>query len=358
MPIQNRTEPAVLSAGELADLLDTSAGADQLYSRARNVLLDHSGDGVYLRGLVEVSNRCRKNCFYCGLRRDNRLIDRYTMPPEEIISCLEKGYTAGLRSFLLQSGESLGPEHIDLVMQVLKWCSKSIPDARIVLSLGELGPETLDRLRGAGAHRYLLRIEASSPDLYQRLHPSDRLHCYASRLEVLEHLRDSGWQTGTGVLIGLPGQKETDLAEDLLFMKDFDVDMIGMGPYIENSETPLYSRRNELSSPDERAELTARMIALARILMPTVNIAATTALQTVSPHGLRRGLCAGANVVMPNLTPLKYRDSYSLYRGKTRVADTLDEILDSLKEECSAIGRTLLKGDPGDPLHYSRRMSQ
>ena len=210
----------------------------------------------------------------------------------------------------------------------------------------------------AGAHRYLLRIEASSPVLYGRLHPSDPIHSYGSRLGVLEYLRDSGWQTGTGVLIGIPGQTEKDLAEDLLFMREFDVDMIGMGPYIENSDTPLFSSRKELPGLDERAELTARMIALARILMPTVNIAATTALQTVSSRGLREGLLAGANVVMPNLTPADYRDSYSLYKGKTMVADTLKDIVKNLEEECSSIGRTLLKEDPGDPLHYSIRMNR
>ncbi|MBD3277117.1 MAG: [FeFe] hydrogenase H-cluster radical SAM maturase HydE [Candidatus Aegiribacteria sp.] len=358
MPIPSRTDPAPPAAEELADLLDTSSGSDDLYRRARNVLLENAGDGVYLRGLVEISNHCRKNCFYCGLRRDNRLIERYAMSADEIISCLERGYSTGLRSFLLQSGESLGPEHTELVIDVLNWCSESIPDARMVLSLGELEPDTLERLRGAGGHRYLLRIETSSPVQYRGMHPSDRLHSYSSRLAVLEYLRDSGWQTGTGVLIGLPGQTEMDLAEDLLFIREFDVDMIGMGPYIENSDTPLYRRKAELRSAEERAELTARMIALARILMPTVNIAATTALQTVSPHGLRKGLSAGANVIMPNLTPTHYRDSYTLYHGKTRVADTLDEILDSLEEECSAIGRTLVKGDPGDPLHYSRRMSK
>lgn len=341
---------------ELVDCLKGKGPDRNLFDTADAVLRSRVGSAVYLRGLVEISNRCRKNCFYCGLRRDNSLVSRYTIPFEEITACLESGYSKGLRSFLLQSGELLGEKCIELIEKVLEWSISNLPDVKMVLSVGELHSDEYDRLLHAGAHRYLLRIETSSPELYSRYHPPDEIHSYRARLKDLEYLRDSGWQTGTGVLIGLPGQTEENLADDLLFMRDMDIDMIGMGPYIENRETPLWERMNELPSTDNRILLTLRMIALARLLMPRVNIAATTALQTVSSDGLERGLLAGANVVMPNLTPPAYRENYNLYHGKTLVGDTFDDIIKDLGSRSSSIDRAVDISNPGDPLHFSDRM--
>jgi biotin synthase len=339
----------------LRDLL-SGGGPDEVLFRSSHLkLLEEMGGQVYLRGLVEISNICRKNCFYCGLRRDNTYIDRYSMRPAEIMGSLRRGYRQGLRSFLLQSGEFLGEEHIEMVAGILRKCSSTMPGARMVLSLGELPEEIYDRLRKAGGHRYLLRIETSSPELYRHFHPDDPLHSHGSRLRALEYLRDSGWQTGTGVLIGLPGQTAADLAEDILFMKRMDMDMVGMGPYIESPDTPLLDRADEILPAETRTILTLRMIALARLALPGVNIAATTALQTLSNSGLERGLLAGANVIMPNLTPERYRESYSLYTGKTRAGDTPSEMMDALRVMCLAIGRELKLYDPGDPPHYRER---
>ncbi|MBN2588088.1 MAG: [FeFe] hydrogenase H-cluster radical SAM maturase HydE [Candidatus Fermentibacteraceae bacterium] len=339
----------------LRDLLSGGGPDEELFRSAHLKLLEEMGGRVYLRGLVEISNNCRKNCFYCGLRRDNASIDRYSMRPMEIMGSLRRGYRLGLRSFLLQSGELLGEEHLEMVAGILRSCSSTMPGARMVLSLGELPEEIYDRLRIAGGHRYLLRIETSSPVLYGHFHPDDPLHSHGARLRALEYLRDSGWQTGTGVLIGLPGQTVEDLAEDILFMKRMDMDMVGMGPYIESPGTPLLERADEIFPAETRILLTLRMIALTRLALPGVNIAATTALQTLSVSGLERGLLAGANVVMPNLTPERYRESYNLYTGKTRVRDTPSEMIDDLRDRCLAIGRELSLYDPGDPPHFKER---
>jgi biotin synthase len=340
----------------LSRLLSDEKGQEELFQSAHELLLRELGDAVYLRGLIEVSNRCGKNCLYCGLRSDNRGVDRYAMTLDEIIDCLLRGHSAGLRSFLLQSGELPSRDQIDLTKSVLQWCSSEIPEDRIVLSMGELPNSVYDEFRNAGAARYLLRIETSSEELYRRFHPSD--HDYFNRLRCLEYLRDSGWQTGTGVLIGLPGQDAGHLADDLRFMKDMNVDMIGMGPYIEHPDTPMMKFARTLPSKSARRDLTLRMIALARLTMPFVNIAATTALQTISGKGLILGLRAGANVVMPNLTPARYRENYNLYTGKIMVEDSLEEILERLSGACREVGRRMVTEDPGDPVHYGKRMSR
>ncbi len=345
-----------LTRSRIIDCLKGGGPDASLFDAADSVLRNGIGPSVYLRGLVEISNECRKNCFYCGLRRDNSTVSRYTMPQDEITASLESGYSLGLRSFLLQSGELLGEKHIRLIENVLNWTVSNLPEVRMVLSVGELTFKEYDRLRHAGAHRFLLRIETSSPELYGCYHPGDSVHSYATRLRDLEYLLETGWQTGTGVLIGLPGQTEEDLADDLLFMLEMDIDMIGMGPYIENPDTPLIDSADKLQSAKDRTLLTLRMIAIARLLMPSVNMAATTALQTLGSDGLERGLLAGANVVMPNLTPEIYRDKYNLYQGKTAVGDTLEEILEDLDSRSKAINRIVNLSNPGDALHFTDRM--
>ncbi len=347
-----------LSRGSIIKFLEGGEPDSELFEAARAALHKSAGSGVFLRGIIELSNNCRKNCFYCGLRKDNITFSRYTIPFDEVVSVLESGYAKGLRSFLLQSGELPGALHIDHVEKILRWVSGNLEGVRMVLSIGELPFGTLERLKGAGAHRYLLRIEASTEEFYERFHPDDGLHEYDDRLRSLQMIRASGWQTGTGVLIGLPGQTAENLADDLLFMKEIDIDMCGMGPYLEHEQTPLWNRRGELREWEEREILTLRMISLLRILLPTINIAATTALQTLDPEGLEKGLMAGANVVMPNLTPMKYRKNYNLYQGKVHVDDTLDGILKILENRCGAIGRNVELGNPGDPLHFTDRMKE
>jgi len=343
------------STEELSRILSGQGPDDRLFAAAREALFSSVGVGVYLRGLLETSNKCRKNCLYCGLRRDNSNVFRYDMSAGEILSAMETGYASGLRSFLLQSGELPDDRHLNLVEEVLRRSNEAMPGIRMVLSMGELPAETLNRLRKAGAHRYLLRIESSSSDLYRRFHPGDMLHDHAARIRVLQDLRSSGWQTGTGVLIGLPGQTAEHLAADLMFMKDLDIDMCGMGPYLPHEDTPMKDLPDELPTPEERILLTLRMIALARIMMPTINIAATTALQTLDPRGLEMGLDAGANVVMPNLTPARYRREYNLYQGKVQVDDGLGEMLRTLRRKCSTLSRKVMTGEAGDPVHYTLR---
>lgn len=346
------------SRDELAFLLEGGGPDPDLFAAARDELLRSIGGGVYLRGLIEISNTCRKNCLYCGLRRDRKALDRYSMEPDEVLDALAVGYRMGLRSFLLQSGEMLGRDHIEKVAWILRRCREELPGARMVLSLGELTEEDFDMLRASGGERYLLRIECSSPSLYGRFHPDDSLHSHGGRMGAIRYLRDSGWQTGTGVLIGLPLQTCGDLADDLLFIRDMDVDMVGMGPYVESPGTPLAEVAGPAPDPGTRTVLTLRMTALVRLMNRGVNIAATTALQTLSTDGLERGLLAGANVVMPNLTPAPYRWKYDLYSGKSEVSDSPEQIIGELSERCRSIGRELVLEDPGDPPHYRERMME
>jgi len=348
---------AVLDHEDLVEILDGDPALENALFRAGAAVLKRTlGNSVYLRGIVEISNACQKNCFYCGLRRDNTGLARYSMPYEEIVDALRRGYDSGLRSFLLQSGEMLGGAHIDKVVRVLEWMGEEYGDSvRMVLSLGELPKGVLKRLRKAGGHRYLLRIEASDQQLYMKLHPRNSIHRHSSRLTCLEDLRETGWQVGTGVLIGVPWQDVENLANDLQFMQKMDIDMCGMGPYLEHEDTPFWEKRKLIPQREQRYRWTLRMIALLRILMPNINIAATTALQTISPSGLERGLAAGANVFMPNLTPLKYRRNYDLYEGKAEVHDTLEDVVKKMVRRCKAIGRPVDLDDPGDPVHYLER---
>lgn len=348
-------EPAVLDRRDLETTLAADSSIDELLFRAaRAALLRTLGSGVYLRGIVEISNACRKNCLYCGLRSGNTALERYAMSFDEIVMALEDGWRAGLRSFLLQSGELLGGEHVSLIARVLEWTRRQWGDSvRMVLSTGELPRDALERLHRAGGDRYLLRIETSDPGLYTKLHPDDGLHSFQTRLQCLQDLREAGWQTGSGVLIGVPGQTPRHLAADLVFLRDFGIDMCGMGPWIEHADTPLFESRDEAPPRESRVGLTLRMIALLRILMPDINISATTALQTLSPRGLEAGLNAGANVFMPNLTPLAYRRKYSLYEGKTAVADSIPEVLARMTARCAAVGRHVAPGLVGDPPHFT-----
>lgn len=348
---------AIPERAALRAILDAPEDLDApLFEAAGRALDRSSGRAVYLRGIVEFCNACRKDCLYCGVRRGNTRVARYAIPFDEIVEALEEGYRVGLRSFLLQSGEALGDAHLALVERVLRWMKARWGDSvRPVLSIGELPRETFRQLREAGGGRYLLRIETSDPELYARLHPQDAHHRFEARVQALHDLRDTGWQVGTGVLIGVPWQTPDHLAGDLLFMRRFDIDMCGMGPYIEHHDTPLWEAREQVPDVATRVRWTLRMIALQRLLLPDTNVSATTALQTIHPQGLELGLGAGANVFMPNLTPWKYRESYDLYEGKVRVADSLDSVLERMSARCAALGRPVALGDPGDPVRFRTR---
>ncbi len=330
-----------------------SSDSSELFELSKRVKAETVGNQVYLRGLVEYSNRCAKDCYYCGIRASNANVCRYEMDDDAVLEAVKYAYSKGFGSVVLQSGEQKSKAFTLKIEALLKEMMKLTNDEiGITLSLGEQDEDTYKRWRDAGAKRYLLRIEASNKALYKKLHPDN--HSYEERLKCLQNLKKLNYQVGTGVMIGLPFQTLEHLAEDLLFFQELDVDMVGMGPYIEHAETPLFSvSSKELqSSPQQRFEQTLRMIALLRILMPTINIAATTALQTLNPFGREKAVEVGANVIMPNLTPLKYRENYFLYDGKTIVRDTFDDTIADLETRLSAVGAEIGYGLHGDSLHF------
>ena len=330
-----------------------------LFNKALEVKTINVGRKVYFRGLIEYSNRCSKNCYYCGIRSHNTRHERYQLTDEEVIEAALYAYRNRFASIVIQSGENSNQKFIGTIEKLLRDIKRlTNHELHVTLSLGEQQEETYMRWFDAGAHRYLLRIETSSRDLYKKLHPEDKFHDYNKRLEALGMLRKIGYQTGTGVMIGLPFQTVGDLADDLLFFRKFDVDMVGMGPYIEHKETPLYQYRDQLPSLQERLELSLKMVAILRIMMPNINIAATTAMQTIDQEGREKALLAGANVMMPNLTPIKYKQSYLLYAGKPGLADDAEESKESMEENIRLAGDMISYGEWGDSKHYQLRRTK
>lgn len=327
-----------------------------LLNKALDIKSKTVGRKVYLRGLIEYSNRCAKNCYYCGIRSENKQCQRYQMADNEVIDAAKFAYQNRFASIVIQSGEDSSIRFISTIEYLLGEIRKlTNGELHITLSLGEQSRETYQRWFDAGAHRYLLRIETSNPVLYKKLHPSDKLHDFNHRLDTLKILREVGYQVGTGVMIGLPFQTIDDLAEDLLFFRKIDVDMVGMGPYIEHEETPLFEFSDTLLPLKERLEISLNMVAVLRIMMKNINIAATTAMQTIDPQGRERALLAGANVMMPNLTPAKYRDSYLLYKDKSGVADDASGSKNAMEESILLAGETIGYGEWGDSQHYELR---
>ena len=330
--------------------------ADLLFNRAHEVKTAQVGRKVYFRGLIEYSNSCSKNCLYCGIRKDNKRYQRYTLSDEEVLEAARYAFENNFASIVIQSGEQSGKSFGLTIENLLKKVhSETQGKLHITLSLGEQNEDTYKRWFEAGAHRYLLRIEVSNPVLYARLHPADRLHTYESRLRALNLLRKTGYQVGTGVMIGLPFQTVSDLADDLCFFRDFDIDMVGMGPYIEHKDTPLYAYHQHIPSIAERIDLSIKMVAILRLIMPDINIAATTAMQTLDPRGREKAIYAGANVIMPNLTPVKYRDNYLLYENKPNVKDQPDETRRVLEKHIREAGDEIGYGEWGDSRHFKKR---
>ena len=332
------------------------AELEALYAHAAEIKQEAVGNKVYFRGLLEYSNRCAKNCYYCGVRRGNREIARYTMTDEEVLQAAALADEKQFGSLVLQSGERSDKAFTDKIAKLLLEIKYRFEGRlRVTLSMGEQSEETFRLWRESGAHRYLLRIEASNRELYHKIHPNDCLHSYERRLEALELLRKTGYQVGTGIMIGLPFQSLEDLAGDLLFIKNQNIDMVGMGPYIEHHATPLYKYRDQLLPPAERLELSLKMVAILRIMMPNINMAATTAMQTLHSQGRQRALKIGANVIMPNLTPLKYREGYLLYENKPNIHEETEVSLKNLKASIENAGCTLATGEWGDSKHYLER---
>lgn len=344
------------SRDDLVTLL-SAEGDDrqQLFQRAQSVKLQTVGNKVYFRGLVEFSNICAKDCLYCGIRKSNEKVIRYEATDDEILEACRFAWQNRFGSVVLQSGELSSPafvNRVDLLLRKIKQLSNN--ELGITLSCGEQNLETYSQWRESGAHRYLLRIESSNPELYRKIHPENDFHSFDLRLQALHDLKASGYQLGTGVMIGLPFQTTEDLANDLLFLKQLDVDMVGMGPYIEHEDTPLYKFRNLLKTKQERFDLALKMVVTLRLLMPDINIAAATALQAIDPAGREKALTIGANILMPNLTSIKYRKEYQLYEDKPCLDEDAEFCRNCLEARIELAGCEIGYGEWGDSKHFTK----
>ena len=287
------------------------------------------GLGIYIRGLIEVSSYCRCDCLYCGLRRSNRSAERYRLTADEIMACCAEGYKLGFRTFVLQGGED-GTHTDSWLVDLVSKIRATYPDVAITLSLGERSEESYRRLREAGANRYLLRHEAADTDLYDSLHPGSR--GLKHRLECVEALKRCGYQVGMGMMIGVKGQTIDHIVEDLQLVSKMDCQMVGIGPFMPHSSTPLGGE------PAGDLRLTLAAVAIARLMLPSALIPSTTALATLSPRGRLEGILSGANVVMPNLSPSNIRAKYAIYENKASWGKEAAEGLLALEEELQTIG--------------------
>lgn len=321
----------ILSREEWTALISrhTTEDAHYLFEKARRISQKYYGTKVFIRGLVEFTNYCKNDCYYCGIRRDNRNVKRYRLTKEEILDCCRQGYQLGFRTFVLQGGED-GYYTDDVMVDIVHTIRKMFPDCAITLSIGERSHESYQRLFDAGADRYLLRHETYDSDHYAALHPKE-LNA-ADRQRCLWDLKEIGYQVGTGFMVGSPGQTAENLADDMLFLTEFNPQMVGIGPFIPHHDTPFR---------DEKAgtlELSLFMLGLIRLALPKVLLPATTALGTISPRGREQGILAGANVVMPNLSPVSVRKDYTLYDNKICTGDEAAECRRCLDRRMESIG--------------------
>jgi biotin synthase len=350
-------EQDVFTKENIISLLGSTGEARTfLFKKAAEIKERYIGNKVWFRGLIEFSNICSKDCLYCGIRKGNKNLTRYNLSDEEIIAAASFAYKNNYGSIALQSGE-LESASVTGRIENLLYKIKELSDGKlgVTLSVGEQKPEVYKRWYEAGAHRYLLRVEATNQSLYNKIHPNDSKHDFNHRLSCLQSLQDIGYQTGTGVMIGLPFQTLDDLAGDLLFMKNFNIDMCGMGPYIEHADTPLIEYSEKLMPLKDRFDLTLKMIAIIRIMMKDINIVAATALQAIDPIGREKAVKIGANILMPNITPGKYRDSYKLYDNKPCTDDSAEDCQSCLEARISLADAEVIYGEWGDSKHYSER---
>ena len=335
-----------------------SEGEDRtlLFKKSAEVKEKFIGNKVWFRGLIEFSNVCGKDCLYCGIRKGNKNLERYSLSDDEILAAARFAYDNRYGSIALQSGElesQFVTNRIESLLHKIKELSNG--ELGVTLSVGEQEPEVYKKWYEAGAHRYLLRVESTNQDLYNKIHPNDSKHNFNRRMECLKSLQDIGYQTGTGVMIGLPFQTIDDLAGDLLFMKEFNIDMCGMGPYIEHADTPLIEHAENLLPLKERFDLTLKMIAIIRTMMKDINIVAATALQAIDPIGREKAVKIGANILMPNITPGKYRDSYKLYDNKPCTDDSAEDCQSCLEARVGLADAEVIYGEWGDSKHYDKR---
>jgi len=350
-------EQSSFSHSDLEQLLQCEGDEKLLlFKKGGAVKEQYVGNKVYFRGLVEFSNVCDKDCYYCGIRKSNQSVSRYNLSDSEILEAARFADDNRFGSVVLQSGENSSRAFTDRITNLITQIKqRSNGRLGITLSVGEQTEEVYRNWFEAGAHRYLLRIETTNQALYRKIHPDNLLHDFERRLNCLHSLRATGYQTGTGVMIGLPFQTIGDLAHDLLFFQQFGIDMVGMGPYIEHSETPLYAFRHDLLPVQERFDLSLKMIAVLRILMKDINIAAATALQAIDPLGREKGIKVGANIIMPNITPGLYRNDYSLYENKPCVDEEPAQCKGCLDARIALADGEIGYGEWGDSIHFKHR---
>lgn len=314
-----------LTKSEIIEVLKDNSINNELFQAADEVRKEFVGDEIHLRALIEFSNICRQNCFYCGVRAENKNIDRYRLDKEDILKIAKKALDSGYKTIVMQSAEDVY-FNAERLAEIIKEIKKH--DTAITLSIGERTYEEYKILKEAGADRFLLRIETTDKELYKKLHPN---MSFENRIRCLKDLKTLGYETGTGCLVGLPGQTLESLADDILFFKEFDADMIGLGPLIPHKDTPLRNLKADCFW------LSLKVMAIVRLLIPDINIPATTAMETIQENGRILALQSGANVVMPNVTEETDRKKYEIYPGKTSIDYT------ELEEKFKVIGRTISK---------------
>ena len=329
-----------LTRGEFITLIKErdEENASYLASLAREEAVNIYGNGVFPRGLVEFTNYCKNNCYYCGIQGSNQHANRYRLSKDEILSACENGYQLGYRSFVLQGGED--PHYSDDVMvPIVSEIRKRYQDCAITLSLGERSKESYQKLYDAGADRYLLRHEAATPELYQKLHPESL--SLENRIQCLWNLKEIGYAVGTGFMVGAPYQTVENLVDDLLFIQKLDPKMVGIGPFVPHHDTKFKDY------PSGTVELTTYLTSILRLMNPHLLLPATTALGTIDPRGREKGILAGANVVMPNLSPVAVRKDYSLYDNKICTGEEAAECRGCLGRRVESVGFELVS-DRGD----------
>lgn len=312
--------------------------AELLTELAQKTRKEVYGNSVFIRGLIEISNICKNDCLYCGIRGGNRNCVRYRLTPQEIMECCEEGYELGFRTFVMQGGED-AYYNDELLCRLIADIKQRFPDCAITLSLGERSRESYQKLREAGADRYLLRHETADAEHYAKLHPPQLV--FADRMRCLHELKELSFQTGCGFMVGSPFQTEAELAKDLKFIETFQPDMCGIGPFIPHIDTVFAGYQAG------SLELTCYLLSIIRLIKPNILLPSTTALGTIDPLGREKGILAGANVVMPNLSPASVRKKYMLYDNKISDGDESAQSLDSLKQKISAIGYQVVT-DRGD----------